>query len=182
VVRTRRLTAVASPKKTFQYFAYGSNMLTRRLTAAERAPSAVLVGIGYIEERRLTFNKVSQDGSGKCDAQRTHRKSDRVYGVIYNIAQTDKTALAKAEGLGKGYVEDYVEVITSSGGAKVLTYLATKREPALLPYHWYKAIVIAGAVEHELPTDYVEWLRAFESLEDPNGERRAKNEALLFAC
>jgi hypothetical protein len=46
-------------------FAYGSNMLERRLTA--RTPSAIPVGTAYVEEYRLTFDKVSTDGSGKCE-------------------------------------------------------------------------------------------------------------------
>ena len=166
---------------TFQYFAYGSNMLTRRLIAADRAPSAKAIGIGYIKCRRLTFSKVSQDGSGKCDAELTGKKTDRVYGVIFGIALTDKAALNNAEGLEKGYAEEHVDVVTGSGTVQVVTYIATKKEPVLRPYHWYKSITVAGAVEHGLPKDYVEWLRAFESIEDPNAERRAKNEALLFA-
>lgn len=156
-------------------------MLTRRLTAADRAPSAKPIGIGYVEGRRLTFDKVSQDGSGKCDAEATGRNTDRVYGVIFEIALTDRAALGKAEGLGKGYAEESIEVVTVSGKVQLETYIATKKELVLRPYHWYKAITVAGAVEHGLPKDYVEWLRAFESIEDPNVERRAKNEALLFA-
>ncbi len=166
---------------TFQYFAYGSNMFTRRLTAADRAPSAKPVGSGYVEGRRLTFYKASQDGSGKCDAESTGTKTDRVYGVIFEIASTDKAALEKAEGVGKGYAEKPVEVVTVSDKVKLMTYIATKKEPVLRPYHWYKAITVAGAVEHGLPNNYVEWLRAVESIEDLNPERRAKNEALLFA-
>lgn len=165
---------------TFKYFGYGSNMLTRRLTATDRAPSAKAIGVGYVEGRRLTFSKVSQDGSGKCDAEGTGKKTDRVYGVIFEISQTDKAALNRAEGLGKGYAEEYVEVVTGSSNVEVVIYIATKKESVLRPYHWYKAITVAGAVEHGLPKDYVEWLRAFESIEDPNADRRAKNEALLF--
>ena len=84
---------------SFRYFAYGSNMLTRRLKATDRAPSATLLGIGYVEGRRLTFDKVSKDGSGKCDAESTGENTDRVYGVIFEIASTEKAALDKAEGL-----------------------------------------------------------------------------------
>jgi hypothetical protein len=165
----------------FRYFAYGSNMLTRRLAATDRAPSAKPVGIGYVEGRRLTFDKVSQDGSGKCDAEATGKKTDRVYGVIFQIALTDKVALGKAEGLGMGYAEKRVEVVTVAGKVQIETYIATKKDPVLRPYHWYKAITVAGAVEHGLPNDYVEWLREVESIEDPDVERRANNEALLVA-
>ena len=44
--------------ETFTHFAYGSNMLLRRLRAEERAPSAVPIGTGFLEGRRLTFDKV----------------------------------------------------------------------------------------------------------------------------
>lgn len=155
-------------------------MLTRRLTAEDRAPSAKLVGTGYVEGRRLAFDKVSQDGSGKCDAEKTGNKTDRVYGVIFEIASSHKKALDDAEGLGKGYAEEEIEVATDQRSVKAITYIATKKEPVLRPYHWYKAITIAGAVEHGLPTAYVECLRAFESAEDRNAKRRMKNEALLF--
>ncbi len=156
-------------------------MLTRRLTAKNRAPSAQPVGIGYAEGRRLTFDKVSQDGSGKCDAEATGNRTDRVYGVIFKIASTDRDALDRAEGLGKGYDCKRIEVVTQDGKVEIDTYIATTKEPVLRPYHWYKAITVAGAVEHGLPKDYVEWLRAFESIEDSNVKRRTENEALLFA-
>jgi len=164
---------------TYRYFAYGSNMLTRRLTAADRAPSARPIGIGYVEGRRLTFDKLSQDGSGKCDAEATGNPTDRVYGVIYEIGLTDKAALDEAESLGRGYTDETVDVVTGAGQVQLHTYIAIKKEPSLRPYHWYKAIVVAGAVEHGLPYAYVERLKAFESIEDPHAERRAKHEALL---
>lgn len=166
---------------TFTYFAYGSNMLTRRLTASDRAPSAKRVATGFVEGRRLTFDKASQDGSGKCDAEFTGTKTDRVYGIIFEIAASEREALGKAEGLGNGYKEEMVNVVTPSGEAEHMTYIATRKEPALRPYHWYKALTVAGAVEHGLPNDYIEWIRTIESTEDSKAERRAKNEALLFA-
>jgi len=171
----------AKPPATFTYFAYGSNMLTRRLTAKSRAPSAKRVATGFVEGRRLTFDKVSQDGSGKCDAELTGERTDRVYGVVFEIAESERRPLGEAEGLGKGYKEEMVKVITPAGEAEHITYIATKKEAALRPYHWYKALTVSGAVEHALPKDYIEWIRTLESVEDPKPKRRAENEALLFA-
>ena len=167
--------------KTFHYFAYGSNMLTRRLKAEDRAPSAVVAETGFIASRRLTFDKRSRDGSGKCDAEETENETDRVYGVIFEIGYKEKPDLDRAEGCGKGYKLETVEVITKQRTVLAQTYIATRKERALRPYHWYKALVVAGAVEHDLPSSYVEWLRVFESKEDPHADRRAENEALLFA-
>jgi len=165
---------------TFRYFAYGSNMLTRRLRAPSRAPSAVPEGIGFIEGYRLTFDKVSSDGSGKCDIEASQNSTDLVHGVLFRIATSEEKALDGAEGLGNGYRKDKVQVVTANGERTALTYIATKKEPASRPYHWYKALVIAGAVEHGLPALYIEWLRTVDSQPDQKASRRAENEALLF--
>jgi cation transport regulator ChaC len=107
-------------------------------------------------------------------------KTDRVYGVIFEIAESERKQLGEAEGLGKGYKEEMVKVITSEGETEHMTYIATEKEPALRPYRWYKVLTVTGAVEHALPSDYIEWIRTVESVEDPNPKRRADNEALLF--
>jgi gamma-glutamylcyclotransferase len=152
----------------FFYFAYGSNMLSKRLKSHDRSPSATAIDIGYVENRRLTFDKVSKDGSGKCDIESTCCQTDRVYGVIYEIPSIEKANLDKAEGLGKGYQEINIQVVTSKGIITAISYFATKKEPSLRPYHWYKLLVVTGAIEHGLPTDYIEWLKTFESIPDPN--------------
>jgi gamma-glutamylcyclotransferase len=167
--------------RTFHYFAFGSNMLTRRLTAVERAPSAVVVGTGYIAGRRLTFDKSSQDGSGKCDAELTGDEADRVYGVIFEISRSENAALDIAEGLGKGYEVETIEVVTPESTIFAQTYIATKKDTDLKPYHWYKALTLAGAIEHGLPSDYVESIQTSESVEDPSASRRERNRALLDA-
>ena len=166
---------------TFVHFAYGSNMFSRRLTANERAPSAVPIGTGYVSNRRLTFDKVSRDGSGKCNIEITDSSTDLVYGVLFEISFDEKSSLDRAEGLGEGYREEQVQVITPNGKPFIATaYVATKKEPTLRPYDWYKALVIAGAKEHKLPIDYVEWLGTFDSQPDSNLSRRAANKSLLI--
>lgn len=163
---------------TFLYFAYGSNMLTRRLRAPNRAPLATLEGVGFVEGRHLTFDKASCDGSGKCDIEATQNSTDRVHGVLFRIATFEENALDRAEGLGKGYRKEKIQVVTATGEMPALTYIATKKNPGSRPYHWYKALVIAGAVEHGLPAPYVEWLRTVVSQPDPNASRQAENEPL----
>ena len=77
----------------FLHFAYGSNMFTRRLT--QRTPSAQVQGIGYIERHRLTFDKWSKDGSGKCDIEATQYVSDRAYGVLFSILKAEEADLVR---------------------------------------------------------------------------------------
>lgn len=160
-------------------FAYGSNMLSNRMRASDRVPSAKPLGIGYITGHRLTFDKVSQDQSGKCDAEATGDDKDRVYGVLYAVDETEKPKLNAVEGFWNGYDEKNVKVFTAKGKKSAVMYYATRKDPSLRPYHWYKAFVVAGAVEHGLPFPYVEWLRTMESAQDQDINRRLKNERLL---
>jgi cation transport regulator ChaC len=164
---------------TFLYFAYGSNMFTRRLIAPNRTPSAVAAGTGFVAGRRFTFDKVSKDGSGKCDIE-PGNPADRVYGVLFRIVQGEVEALDRAEGLGAGYRKETVQVVTADRTITAIAYVATEKEPACKPYSWYKAFVVAGAAEHGLPSAYIEHLRTIPAKLDPNADRRSENEAVLF--
>jgi hypothetical protein len=134
------------------YFAYGSNMLTARLR--ERAPTATPLGVGQLRGHVLSWDKRSNDGSGKCDAEATGRDSDVIWGVLFELDARDKPGLDRAEGLGAGYTEKLVRILINGGAIDALTYCATDKDPTLRPYQWYKALVIAGAREHGLPGGY----------------------------
>ncbi len=58
-----------------------------------------LSGNRVVDGYRLAFDKVSTDGSGKCDIERTGNTSDRVYGLLFSIAESEADALDDAEGL-----------------------------------------------------------------------------------
>jgi len=102
-------------------------MLSRRLCAVDRTPSATFAATGFVEGRRLTFDKVSSDGSGKCDIEETENCDDRVYGVVYRINKSEEAPLDRAEGLGNGYKKDMVDVITSANTYRAVVYVATKK-------------------------------------------------------
>ena len=157
---------------TFLYFAYGSNMLTRRLLG--RTPSARTVGVATLPGHELRWHKVSKDGSGKCDIVPAAADSV-VYGVLYEIALTDKAALDIAEGLGWGYQQVQLEVLSDIGPLLALSYQATNIDHGTRPYDWYKALVVAGAQEHSLAASYVQALEAVQAVKDWDGERAAEN-------
>jgi gamma-glutamylcyclotransferase len=161
-----------------RYFAYGSNMLTARLV--ERVPSATATGIGHLPAHTLRWDKRSRhDGSGKCDAEHTGREEDAVWGVLYEFDPADKAALDRAEGLGAGYAEKAVDVVTADGTAAAVTYVATDKDPALRPFHWYKDLVVAGAREHGLPVDYRAHLDLVPTVSDPDLARNTRHHRLL---
>ena len=165
--------------ETFLYFAYGSNMLTRRLQ--ERTPSARIVGRCFVAGYRLTFDKVSIDGSGKCTLTPTGRPEDRADGVLFRVDHVELPALDRAEGLGNGYRREAIEVTTPGGNQMALTYIATNTRAGLLPYDWYKEFVVRGAMEHGLPASYIDELQLTNSIPDPDINRRTENFARLAA-
>ena len=149
------------------FFAYGSNMLTSRLR--ERVPSAAPRGIGQLRGHILAWNKRSRaDGSGKCDAEATGRESDMLWGVLFEIDAQHKPSLDRAEGLGAGYAEKVVKILTPAGEVDAITYCATDKDPILRPYRWYTALVIAGAREHGLPVEYRRRLELVVTVSDFN--------------
>ncbi len=161
-----------------RYFAYGSNMLTARLR--ERVPSATAIGIGQLVGHALRWDKRSgRDGSGKCDAEATGRQDDVVWGVVFELDPEDKSALDKAEGLGGGYMEKTVQILTEAGPVTAVAYYATDKDSSLRPYNWYKALVIAGAREHGLPASYRSRLELVATVSDADSARASTHRALL---
>jgi gamma-glutamylcyclotransferase (GGCT)/AIG2-like uncharacterized protein YtfP len=152
------------------------------LRIRKRCPSAVPIDIGYVTGYKFLFNKVSKDGSGKGNAIRTNSEDDRIWGVIFEISENEKRSLDKAEGKGKGYAEQTVDVTNGAGQQfEAQIYLAI--DPAflnneLIPFDWYKEHCIRGAKEFKLPAEYVAFLENFESLADTDAERRNQELAL----
>ena len=167
------------PAPDFLYFAYGSNMSSRRLTAPRRAPSAIRVTVGYVPGRRLTFDKFStRDQSGKCDCEATGDLAERVYGVVYRITMSEHAALDDAEGLHHGYRGEILTVIAEDATHRALAYVATDKRPGLPVFDWYLEHVLRGATENGLPPDYVESLRRIPTVADGDVGRVAKERAL----
>ena len=151
-------------ERTYLYFAYGSNMSTERLRG--RVPAARARGIGRLPNHRLRWHKLGRDGSGKCDIEPA-QTGDDVWGVLFEVAWDEKPALDAAEGLGTGYFEKEVRIVTVDGERLALTYHANPRrtDAALRPRGWYRNHVVRGAREHGLPADYVRELEAIEPIE-----------------
>jgi hypothetical protein len=160
-----------------KYFAYGSNMWTPRLRA--RVPCQ-FVSTAKLPGYKLCFHKRSKDGSSKCDAFETGSDNHVVWGVVFNIPSSEKKALDKAEGLGAGYNEKTVDLITRSGDhINAITYYADKTAIAegLSPYSWYKDLVLRGAVEHDLPPHYIaSFIDAVTATIDPDAARDKMNQ------
>lgn len=165
------------------YFAYGSNMLNRRLQL--RVPSADVISPARLAGYQLRFHKRSNtDGSGKCSL--ADKKGSIAYGVVFKIDPAEKKYLDRVEGLGNGYRDLRVTLSPESfspGGElthnkhslmTAFTYLATEShiDESLKPFKWYKQLVLKGAELHFLPEKYVNKIRQTEAVTDPDKQRR----------
>ena len=143
-----------------------------RLGHVERLGAACLPGW------RLAFHKRGADGSGKCDAVLTRHPDDRLWGALDRLTEDQMEDLDRIE---QGYDRRTVEVRFEEGSRTAGLYVAREDriDPELQPWHWYKALVFAGARELDLPADYVASIREVASRPDPNRERAARNRAIL---
>jgi gamma-glutamylcyclotransferase len=165
---------------TFHYFAYGSNLLSARLK--ERTPSARVVAPAVLEGHALRWHKAGADGSGKCDVVPVDETGQRVIGVVYEIALSEKPLLDAAEALGVGYGER--EVVVQVGGRPLSAWLygALKIDPQAVPYDWYKALVLGGAREHGFEPGYLRMLEAVQAKPDGDLQRSACHFRLVNAA
>jgi hypothetical protein len=155
------------------YFAYGSNMSSRRLF--RRLASARVVAVAALPRHQLRWHKQGRDGSGKCDAAPTGDDAHQVLGVLYQMAAAERPLLDRYEGVGAGYEATDVRLQLRSGAfVGAFTYQATLIDSSALPFAWYKIHVLRGAREHGLPDDYIAELEAVPSLDDPDRERHRR--------
>ncbi len=162
-------------------FAYGSNMNIKRLR--ERVPSATKVANVFLLGYKIVCNKVSKkDSSAKANIEKSENATDIVWGVLFEIDSKEKPLLDKAEGLGKGYNEDSLTFTDENNIehiAKVYIADSSSINNSLVAYDWYKDFIITGAIQNELPADYISQLQLIPFIQDPDKERREKNYAIL---
>jgi gamma-glutamylcyclotransferase len=163
-------------------FAYGSNMSTARLR--QRVPSARCVGRAFLAGHSLRFHKRGlRDGSAKADAWACDDAGAGVWGVVFEIHDSQKPDLDRAEGLGSGYDEKQV-VVTDDHGATHRAWMyhaePSAIDPTVAPFAWYHALVLAGAREHGLPDRYLrDRIIACVSCSDPDADRATRHRAIL---
>lgn len=166
---------------TFLYFAYGSNMLSARLKDRKRCPSAAPLGMASLSGHRLMWHKPStKDLSGKCDV--VPASEDEVaHGVLYRISESERAALDREEGAGPkgGYKAVTLSVVHDGKKVDAASYQATVSDPSLKPWSWYRALVVAGANEHDLPSEYIDALAGVEAPLDADTARHEANMAII---
>jgi hypothetical protein len=126
----------------------------------------------------LEFSKKSNDGSGKATLV-SHSNAIHTPGVLFEIDAGERCALDKFEGAGKGYDRIDESSVTINGeSVNASTYIASARQSDLRPFDWYLAVVIAGALEHQLGGVHLNLLRATPYSIDEDVTRKTRAAAL----
>lgn len=160
---------------TFRYFAYGSNMLTSRLSG--RCRSSAFVTVAKADGYRLEFSKRSIDGSGKATIVHDAEPGQSVFGAVFEIAPELKT-LDDFEGIAYERRNIPVTCIRTGEEIDACTYLALAQDDGLAPYDWYLALVIAGLVEHRIDSDYAASIRSIGHEIDSRVDRKERRAAI----
>lgn len=166
-------------KQTIFYLAYGSNLHPDRLW--QRVPSAKFLGAICVSGYQIKFYKKSTDDSSKCSLKKTDKMQDLMYFALYEINQSEKYLLDKAEGVGHGYKDIKVKFSYKEKEYVAFTYMAMEShiDENLLPYSWYKDLVIAGARFYNFPSNYIEDIEAIPTCADHDDNRVKSNQSIL---
>lgn len=147
---------------TVWYFAYGSNMETATLRG-RRGIEVVRAVPARAAGWRIVFDKPGIVSVGHGFGNVVPDETATVIGVAYELPAEEMEHLDLTEGVLIGNyrrVEIAVETLTQPSRRVVAQAFASdRRDPSLQPSVRYMACVIAGAVEHGLPAEYVEFLR-----------------------
>lgn len=128
--------------------------------------------------RRLEFHKRGQDASAKCNILQTGKTPDVVYGAIYEMNASERKILDQVEGVNKGYNLAHIEI---AGQGTAFFYVAEEQyiDDKLLPFNWYKELVIAGGQFHGFPETYLAQINKVDVMPDHDAVRNQYHMAIL---
>jgi len=137
------------------YFAYGSNLSKGR--KQERTGLIRRAVRARLRNHRLAFNKEASGGGVYANV--VPEEGSEVWGVIYLCNPTAMTQLDRHEGvMGGHYVKVSVTVELEDGSlCDAETYIAGEDYIVSegTPDDWYLDFILTGAIQHELPEDYI---------------------------
>ena len=143
------------------YFAYGSNMQSATLRG-RRGIHFHRALRGRARGWRLVLDKPGLIPTGSAVANIIPDATAEVWGVLYQIDEGDLGHLDLTEGVLIGnYMRIEIAVVPSivDPPLSAFTLVSDRRNPGARPSTRYMGLLIAGAEEHGLPADYVEFLR-----------------------
>lgn len=154
---------MSAEKPTFLYFGYGSNLYSERIHINN--PSAKKVAVAKLSDYTLSFGNFSK-GWGGASATIKPKEGSYVWGVVWEIDMEHLPALDKQEGVPYVYqrLENMKVLTQKQEELTVLTYHLVKglsMDP--IPSAVYHDVILKGALENDLPYEYVQFLRGIKN-------------------
>ena len=148
------------------YLAYGSNM-NRGVFENRRGMHPIQARPALLENYRLRFNLaigLGERGVANLEAQ----AGAHVWGVLYLITIEQSEHLDRTEGVPRGAYRRTPVSATFDGTETIaaFTYQSDRISPGRKPSARYLRLLIEGAVQHGLPSDYLRHLENFEMAVD----------------
>jgi len=141
------------------YFAYGSNMDFEQMR--QRCPSCEVIGNARLSHYAMSFTRWSRSWkSGTADI--LPEKGELVYGILYKLSPDDLKKMDKVADYPNSYVRQDIAVLCDEEPLPALTYVA-RRQGVFSPSRSYLNKMIQGAENHELPEEYVSFLKAIKT-------------------
>ena len=140
-----------------KYFAYGSNLDLPQMK--RRCPSSKLISKGSLSGYRLTFNRFSSGwGGGVADV--IQDQGSKVWGLVFELSDTDLERLDRYEGYHKDWTnlyERWKAVIDTHNGqiCDVWVYTVVEKQKFVKPTPEYLQIIKDAAVKWNFPKAYL---------------------------
>jgi len=143
------------------YFGYASNMDLTSLRAKGVEPHSSVRAV--LRGWRLRFNVCHffRHEGGVANIERTEDPADAVWGLLHLCSDAHLAQLDAVEARGHGYDTINVPVFTERGEQQAVTYLGIPSfiDEACRPSRRYLNILVRGALEAGINSDYVDALR-----------------------
>lgn len=139
------------------YFSFGSNM--DRDQMKKRTPMAEYVGIGYIPNFDLVFNRKGSYRPGGV-ASVASKEGVNTYGVIWAISQDGLKEMDRIED-PNAYERIQMNVITEDGEELTCHVYIAFPQGNTSADQPYLEIIIAAAVSAELPEKWIERIKQY---------------------
>lgn len=152
---------------TFLYFAYGSNLLAKRIHIQN--PTAIFLDTAKLDNHRIDFIRVSNRWNG-ASATIVPAEGEYVWGALWEISNENSDSLDDQEGVNTNFYFVKNVTVTRRNGEFTLcrTYEQCMRPILIkagetipedrLPSKTYMETIVNGAKQIGLPNDYITML------------------------
>ncbi len=146
------------------YFSYGSFLDSA--TLRKQCPKAEYLGKALLPNWEIQFNFMSRTYNGGVTGIEP-AVAKLVRGVLYEVSDEEILHLDTIEGVPEGIYYRQTILVVDEGGRPVraATYRTTNPRGPFKPTKRYLGLMVNGAREHGLDSDYLKWLESIETID-----------------